>query len=90
MSLRVAFSSSVSNADKSIPAAAKASSVGAKTVNGPSPCRVVTRSAWASAATRELWIVVALAVIAMSTAGVQMYASHSAWLTIVKVCVTML
>ena len=78
MLAKAVLPSSVSRASRSIPAAAKASSVGAKTVNGPSPCRVVTRSAWASAATRELWIVVALAVIAMSTAGVQMYASHSA------------
>ena len=53
MSTRVAFSSSVSKVVRSIPAAAKASSVGAKTVNGPSPCRAVTRSAWTKAATRE-------------------------------------
>ena len=90
MSARVAFSSSVSKVDRSIPAAAKASSVGANTVNGPSACSAVTRFACVRAATRELWIVVALAVIAISTAGVHMYASHSAWLTKVNVWVTVL
>ena len=38
----------------------------------PSPCRVVTSSACANAATSELCMVVACAVIAMSTAGVHM------------------
>ena len=51
ISARVAFSSSVSNVDKSIPASWKAVSVGAKTVNGPSPCKTETRLACASAAT---------------------------------------
>ena len=37
MSVKAALPSSVSRASRSIPAAAKASSVGAKTVNGPSP-----------------------------------------------------
>ena len=37
-------------------------SVGAKTVNGPSPWSVVTRFAWVSAATRESWTPVAAAV----------------------------
>ena len=36
-----------------MPAAAKAASVGAKTVKGPSACSAVTRSAWARAATSE-------------------------------------
>ena len=69
MSVSVSLPFSVSSAARSIPAAAKAASVGAKTVNGPAPCRVATRSAWARAATRELCIVVAWAVIAMLTAG---------------------
>ena len=45
MSVRVALPSSLSSAARSIPAAAKASSVGANTVNGPSPCRVASSSA---------------------------------------------
>ena len=53
MSTSVAFSSSVSKEARSIPAAAKAASVGAKTVKGPSACSAVTRSAWARAATNE-------------------------------------
>ena len=52
MSTRVWFSSGVSNVDKSIPAAVNAASVGANTVNGPSPSKVVTRLAWISACTR--------------------------------------
>ena len=52
MSLRVAFSSSVSNVERSIPAAANASSVGAKTVKGPSACKAETSPACESAATR--------------------------------------
>ena len=51
ISARVAFSSSVSNVDRSMPAFWNAVSVGAKTVNGPSPCRTDTRLACASAAT---------------------------------------
>ena len=66
MSLRVAFSSSVSNADKSIPAAAKASSVGAKTVNGPSACSADTSPAWDNAATRESCAPVFWAFVGMS------------------------
>ena len=38
---------------RSIPAAAKASSVGANTVNGPSPDNVATSPAWLNAATKE-------------------------------------
>ena len=45
MSTSVAFSSSVSNVARSIPASVNAWSVGAKTVNGPVPCRVATRFA---------------------------------------------
>ena len=52
MSTKVAFSSSVSKAAKSKPASANAWSVGAKTVNGPSPCRAPTRPACDSAETR--------------------------------------
>ena len=52
MSLRVEFSSSVSNVDRSIPAAANASSVGAKTVYGPSCCRAPTSPACIRASTR--------------------------------------
>ena len=53
MAVRVAFSSGVSKVLKSMPASAKAVSVGAKTVNGPAPCKVVTKSACVKAATRE-------------------------------------
>ena len=56
MSVSVALPSSLSSAARSIPAAANASSVGAKTVNGPSPCNVVNSSAWTTAATKEVWI----------------------------------
>ena len=66
MSARVAFSSSVSNVDKSIPAAANASSVGAKTVNGPSACNAETSSAWDRAATRESCTPVFWAFVGMS------------------------
>ena len=45
MSVRVALPSSLSSAARSIPGM-NASSVGAKTVNGPSPCNVVNSSAW--------------------------------------------
>ncbi len=47
------ISSVDSYADKSKPAAVKASSVGANTVNGPVPSKVVTRSALARAATSD-------------------------------------
>ena len=47
------MSSSVVNASKSIPASANAWSVGAKTVNGPVLCMVLTKSAFTSAATSE-------------------------------------
>ena len=53
MSASVAISSTVLNADKSTPAAANASSVGANTVNGPAPLSVDTSSACATAATSE-------------------------------------
>ena len=66
MSTKVAFSASVSNVDKSIPAAVKAASVGANTVNGPVPCSVVTRFAWARAATSDVWIPVPVAVVGIS------------------------
>ena len=49
----VAFSSGVSKSLRSIPASAKAWSVGANTVNGPVPCKVVTKPAWDNAATSE-------------------------------------
>ena len=45
ISLRAIFPSGVSSAAKSIPASAKAWSVGANTVNGPGPCRVSRSSA---------------------------------------------
>ena len=66
MSVRVAFSSSVSNEERSIPAAANASSVGAKTVNGPSACRAETSPACESAATRESCTPVFCAFVGMS------------------------
>ena len=50
---KVAFSSGVSKSFRSIPALANAWSVGAKTVNGPVPCNVVTKSTCVSAATSE-------------------------------------
>ena len=67
MSTRVAFSSSVSKEARSIPASAKAASVGAKTVNGPSACSAVTRSAWESAATRASCSPVFCAFVGMSS-----------------------
>ena len=67
MSVRVAFSSSVSKVLRSIPAAANASSVGAKTVNGPSPCKALTRSACERAATRESCTPVLWAFVGMSS-----------------------
>ena len=54
MSSNVSLPSGVSSAARSIPASVNAWSVGAKTVNGPSPCRVVNSSAWITAATSEL------------------------------------
>ncbi len=54
MSARTAISSSLSKLSRSIPAIANASSVGAKTVNGPSVCRVVTRLAFDNAATNAV------------------------------------
>ena len=90
MSARAAISSGVSNESRSIPAAANASSLGANTVYSVSPLRVVTKSAAVSAATRDVWIVVAPAVIAMLTAGVHMYAPHSAALMLDTACVTVL
>ena len=66
MSLRVAFSSSVSNVERSIPAAANASSVGAKTVNGPSACNADTSPACDKAATRESCTPVFWAFVGMS------------------------
>ena len=63
----MAFSSSVSKVDRSIPAFAKASSVGANTVKGPSPDSVVTRSACVKAATRESCMPVAEAFVGMSS-----------------------
>ena len=82
ISVSVALPSTVSNAARSIPAAANASSVGANTVNGPVPWSVSTSSAWARAATSAVWMVVAWAVIAMFIAGVQTYASQTSWLTV--------
>ena len=53
MSTSAAISSSVLNESRSIPAAVNASSVGANTVNGPSPERVSIKSARSRAATNE-------------------------------------
>ena len=53
ISARIDLFSGESNVAKSIPASANAWSVGAKTVNGPSPCRVVSNSACITAATSE-------------------------------------
>ena len=52
----------MSSVARSMPASAKAWSVGAKSVNGPSPWRVSSNSAWMTAATSELWIPVHCAV----------------------------
>ena len=53
----------------SVPSAAKASSMGAKTVNGPSPLRVSARSAAPTAAV-SVWVCsVMLAVSTMSSSG---------------------
>ena len=67
ISTSVAFSASVSNVDKSIPASMKAWSVGAKTVNGPLPCSVETRPACVSASTRIPCSPVADALVGMSS-----------------------
>ena len=56
MSTSVVISSSVLKESRSIPAAVNASSVGANTVNGPSPDSVSIRSARSRAATKESWI----------------------------------
>ena len=56
MSDSAALPSGVSSEARSIPASANAWSVGANRVNGPSPCRVVSNSAWITAATSESWI----------------------------------
>ena len=53
--------------DRSIPASVNAWSVGAKTVNGPSPCKVATNDACVKAETRVLWSPVDAAVAAIST-----------------------
>ena len=66
MSASAAISSVVSNVERSIPASVKAWSVGAKTVNGPVPCRVVTRSAFDRAATNEAWTPVPCAIVGIS------------------------
>ena len=49
-----------------MPASAKAVSVGAKTVKGPVPWSVVTKSACVKAATSESWMPVAAALAGMS------------------------
>ena len=56
----------MSNDAKSIPASANAWSVGAKTVNGPSPDSVDARPACVSAATRELCTPVSDAFVGIS------------------------
>ncbi len=67
--MSVAFSSSVSKVVRSIPKSANAWSVGANTVNGPSPCRVETNPACAKAATKAVWFPVPEATVGMSSAG---------------------
>ena len=67
MLVSAALPSSLSRAAKSTPAAVNASSVGAKTVNGPSPCSVESNSAWITAATSESWIPVPWATVGIST-----------------------
>ena len=69
---------------KSIPAAANASSVGANTVYSSSPDSVSTNPAAPRAATNELWIEVAAAVVGRLTAAVHMYPLH----TSSETCVT--
>ena len=71
MSASAAISSSELKFERSTPAALNASSVGAKTVNGPAPSSVATKLALASAATRDVWIPVELAIVGISSrAGV--------------------
>ena len=67
MSVSAAFPSSLSRAARSTPAAVKASSVGANTVKGPSPCNVESNSAWITAATSESCIPVPCATVGIST-----------------------
>ena len=67
MSVSVAFNSGVLKFARSIPASAKAWSVGANTVNGPLPDNAPTKSACASAATNESWIPVAAALVGISS-----------------------
>ena len=67
MSISVAFFSSVSKDVRSIPAAANASSVGANTVNGPSPDNVATSPAWLNAATKESCDPVLIALVGISS-----------------------
>ena len=67
MSVSVALPSSLSSAAKSIPASVKAWSVGANTVNGPSPSSVATNSACVSAATNESCDPVFAAFVGMSS-----------------------
>ena len=66
MSFSVALAVSLSKSSRLMPAAAKASSVGAKTVNGPSPWRVSVRLTWSRAATSESCTPVAAALSGMS------------------------
>ena len=66
MSARTAISSSVVNESKSIPASVNAWSVGANTVNGPSPCKVDTKLALDSAATKAVCTPVPSATVGMS------------------------
>ena len=59
----------MSKSAKSIPASEKAWSVGAKTVNGPGPCRVGTKPTCERAATREVWTPVLPAFVGISSVG---------------------
>ncbi len=70
MSLKVALPSVVVKSARSMPASAKAWSVGAKTVKGPGPWRVAKSSAWITAATKLSWMPVDWAVEGMSTGGI--------------------
>ena len=66
MSDKASLPSGVSRAARSMPASAKAWSVGAKTVNGPSPCRVSSSPACTTAETKDVWLPVHEAVRGMS------------------------
>ena len=77
ISASAAISSSVLKLLKSIPAAANASSVGANTVYSSSPDNVSTRPAAPSAATNDVWMDVAAAVVGRFTAAVHMYPPHT-------------